>query len=918
MSSKGTKKNSSKASGALAVVQPQNNQLTLSFDDQTSTYDDELQKAFDAVATLSGDVVTTIQSEVGDIEAYMDTDEFKSTMSALNAKKASGAFSVVGMVIQANEYPRYDGITKKDVRSFMVTMRITKNAISDQELARMNGRFVEDVYGDYFEIPVHCNLGRDKYAAFLAKKQLDEANEKQVDEQAAVLASAQKGDTKKRTKPSKNDGASKKQKLNDGSSKSSSDVTPSSSSSTGVPHVEEPTDDDNSMVLVSSTDLVTDPNFRNNEDRVDSSGVEIYAANEIDGQPYKGKNIIVLMKLSINKDITFSIEEKTVTSDPIPWTIIAADIKANPYITKEEKYSTTGWVLCTSVVKQKISKVDMYKYFEMMCQSTPVYTSLYQYLEESMGKPKKAFVVGEKNKSTPLENSTLCWFVVGNELTFGNPFKSEDDGYHVVYTLARTRRPDLFQKEDPATSKLTEKKMMGQIPYQFDVLQWKGKFEQTNPTITKCRVSIYVNWKHISPSTLTCEKYKAQPDNSLGINSITAWVNLMCANYPHIKMALNAKESFTANAEIKLNLDRYADAKLKGSAAYMMQPHAEARDRFMLPIFQKNLFMQRAVLLPLQTIKSCCIPVTQEYIVNVAWKDRAPPQSSPGLSDIDNTVPFRPVDLNNNVHCLSESQNTEQFFTEDLTAVNNRYNFYAMTNVCFKQKSLNFDDSLISFLRFLPKTSGEGVVWIEALRHIVCSGALKGCYKTERSPTFPDFGNASNSEKYIQYLKSFPALPETSRLFEVRLDDLQVFHPQSKLIVYFYAVSKMVDDAPGEKGRCLQDFRTPLSESILHVLTNKDDSEEENGDEEDSEEQRAIAKAAKIANGEGDGESNKDGDAGSDLPPQTDETTRPNDITEKSDEISESQDGEGEPEKKKRKQKHRAKKMKKIVSDDEE
>lgn len=893
----------------LAIQNQPVNQVVLSFDDQQSAYDDDLQKAFDLVSTCSGDVASIIESEVGDIEAYKDSDAFKSTMSSLNAKKATGTFSVIGMVLQANEYQRND-FQKKKVRSFMVTMRITKNAISDQELARIGGRFVEDVYGDYFAIPVHCNLGRDKYAAYMAKKQLEEANDAQIETQANILAAVSKVDGKKRPATNTVDVFAKKQKLNDGSSKSSA--------TTSAPQVDEPNDDEPSMAIVSVSDSQVDLSDSQNLSKSTTNfGADVYNSWEIDGKPYKGRDIVVLMKLPINKDISFSIEEKSVTVDPCPWTIISADIKANPYVNNEEKYSVSGWTICSMAVKQQISKVDMYKYFEMSCQSSPVYTSLYQYLEETAGKPKKTFVAGEKQKSTPLENSTLCWFVVGNELTFSNPYRYEHDGYHVVYTLQRSRSPGLFQKEDPATvaSKLPEKKMVGQIPYIFEILQWKGKLDQNNPTVTKCRLSIYVNWKHICPSNLTSQNYKPQPDNTLGINSITAWVCLMCANYVHIKMAINAKESFSSNAEIKLNLDRYAEAKHRSDPTYMMLPHAEAKDRFMLPIFHKTLFMQRAVLLPLETIKSCCIPVTQDYIVNVAWKDRIPPQSVPGSSDIDKGVPFRAVDLNNNIHCLSESQNTEKFFTDDISAVNSRYNFYAMANVCFKQKSESYDDSSIKFLKHLPKSTGEGIIWLEALRHIVCSGALKGCYKTEKSSSFPDFGDIPNNEKYVQYLKSFPDLPATSNLFTVRLDDLQVFHESSRLVVYFYAVSKMVDDSPQERGKCLNQLRTSLSENILQVLTNKEDTNDNEGDSEED------GKSPTDENDNGDDiKKGGDGDENTSASVQQPTNNESKDITAHQEDKEESQEETRDDEAVLRKPTHRKRKGKKQrkTSDDDE
>lgn len=831
-------KKSEQSSSAPKSTSSSANSLALTFDVPASSFEDDLQKAFDMVAGIDQSINEEKKKEIGDVESYMETDLYKQTMAAANSKKSSGTISVIGMIVQANEYPRVDGITKKTVRSFLVTMRVTRNSISDTELARIGGKFVDDVYGGHFEIPIHCNLGPNKFKDYISAQQLNQSN---VDAMQSIASSVSSG-TKKRhqiedsqlgSKPNK------RHKLDNGDHKKTS-----SSSEPVVEEVEDEKTDDNSMAVAlvnSNKQLSTSTTFDSgnvNQSNVDENGTPVFKQQDINGKSYVGRDIVILMHLPINKDIKFNINEKTMTVDPSAWTLVNADIKPTPYISNTLVYNANSWIIDKFSVKQKISTVNMYKYFEMVAQSSPVCTQLYEYLESARNMPKKTFVKGEKRQSTPLEDSSLTWFVTGNELSQMHVYGKKDDGWHVRYELVRNRKVEQFKKIDPETKPPNEK-VIGTLPYQFDVMQWKGTFSPTNNTIYKCKVFISVSWKHICPSSFTSENYKPQANNSLQINSITAWVCLMCANYPHLKLAINAKESFDMNAQIQLNTDRYARAKIMNAPEHMMQPRENAKDRLMLPLFYKHLFFQKVILLPLETIKSCCIPVTQAYIVEMAWKGRSPPQTNPGVGDLDsgaNAVPMRPIDMNNNVHNLSESQNTEQFFTDKINEPNNRFNFYAMTNVCFKSSD-GHDDSAIKMLKFLPRSAGEGIIWLEALRHIVCNGALKGCYKTEKG-SFPEFGKIANSEKYIQYLKSIEGLPEKSNLYNINLDDLQIFHEASKLVVYFYAVSKLVDDADNEKGKILSDLNSGLNPEMIKVLTNApDDNDDENSNDQEAVEQ---------------------------------------------------------------------------------
>jgi hypothetical protein len=567
--------------------------------------------------------------------------------------------------------------------------------------------------------------------------------------------------------------------------------------------------------------------------RIEANGLKVYDADVMQGRSYLGEEVVLLMHLPLDKDITFSVEEKNIKIDPKPWSLVKMDIKGNPYITDRELYASNGWTITNIGETKTIPKAGIYKYFEAMCQTTPVYTYLPAWTEANKLVKQEKRAKGEKfKKSTPVENSTLMWFVVGNELTASKPLVDAREIHHVFYQLIRVRTVESFKRNDPNN----KDKMIGLLPYKFDCIQWVGKYHGKNPTLMKFQMEISLGWKHVCPSAFTSDNYKPSSNNSLRINSIMAWTCLMAANYPHLKIAINAKENLEGVAGIQLNSNRYGEGILRGDPNFINKPFGTDVARLTLLTFKKLLWIQKAIILPLETIKGCCIPVTQDYVVNSVWGGRrGPPTISEGLTQLD-SVALLPVDFNDSVHCLSESSGTEQFFSEPLDLPNQRYNFYAMTNVCFREtKDENGKDrsSISRMIEFLPKSPQEGVIYLEAIRNIISSGGhTDGCFETERSVT--DIGSGSIDEKYKRFLAKY-LVPSKSILHKLDPSELTIFHPETKLLVYIYAIPSHLDDPDTNRGGIVGNLRSGLSSEISSFLNKSNNEEEDNSEDKESE-----------------------------------------------------------------------------------
>jgi hypothetical protein len=838
-----------------------------------TAFEEEMFNALDKLAS-SVSVIDDSLMSVDGVAEYLESEELKKSLASASVKKPRGTFPAKGIVVQVNPYKKKDHTVNppKDVTSYMVTVRIADGSVSEKDAARLGIMRRVGPFGPYYVFKCSCNLSAEKFAAYKAEKDLLLAEQQAAKSLAATMATSNVAPPTSSSSASASSTTASTTKVTllppgqkrnaaqallptiDASlaaktaKTNSTKAIPTASRGGSGPIVEDPdTQHADGSALIpshqqpgSNGTSQTGDNHHTGDSappvpiRVEENGIKVFDATDLHNKLYLGEEVFVEMHLPINRDITFSVDEKTSKSEPIPWSLAKVDIKGNPYVDKNNRYNVTGLTITGFSDTRPLPPSGIYKLFESVSQETPLRIHIHEYVKSSKSKPSTD---PSQKYGSELENNTLMWLVVGSERTWERPYHDKSDRHHVVYQMERVRSPESFKRNDNNSDKV-----VGMLPYRFTVFQWTGAYSPQNPTLVRCLLELTLGWKHVCPSPYTHDNYKPGPNKSLGINSITAWTCLMCANYPHLKMALNVKENLQGTASILLNTTRYGEGMAKNDPDHVNKPLDHAYKRVTTPIFKKMVFIQRAIILPLETIKSCCIPVTQDYVVRV-WGKRTPPAVD-GATQLD-SVPFIPIDHNNSVHCLSEASGTEQFFSDPLEQPNTRYNFYAMTNVCFKeQKDENghekYYSSVFRTLAFTPKTPQEGVVYLEAIRNIISQGGLKeGCFATETSVSVKDIGTGSVDEKYKRFLARF-MVPETSVLYKIDPSELQIFHPNSKLLLYFYAVPVHLDDNADTRGKLLSDLNAGLSNEISSFLLQSTEDTADDVDDDPNTQQASL------------------------------------------------------------------------------
>jgi len=507
----------------------------------------------------------------------------------------------------------------------------------------------------------------------------------------------------------------------------------------------------------------------------------VYEYQELQGKPYKGRQVFVNVNLPINRQVMFNIEEKVAANPPDSWNIITAEIKANPYVDGEGKYRLDNWSVVSIKECEHLDPLLIYKHFESIGSSHRYSVMMSDYYESFQAGLVSKMTEKEELKFRFNENNTML-FVVGNTLTNPGILETRLGGHHVYFELQRHTDIAKFSR------KVENEAPKYVIPYHFKCVQWDGPGVPEMydcQTLMKFSLFFEIKMVHVCP--------EKKPGPTLGINSATAWEALIPSMYSHIKMAMISVEDSKLTAMNSFNTDRYLEGAHKDKKTgkiikdinHINNPRKERSDRNTRMAFVLYASPKQVVLLPLQTLKSCIIRIPEEYICkDDVWGQQGKKKPKPF-----DGVAGKQINENYGIVCLSETSDVSVMFSSPSKNKGQKsYNFYALLNIIYRD---NHDENLTHHISFSEK---EGQTFIEALRNIASDGVVAGLFVKQQSIPPKQIQGNSIDEKYTNFLKK-NGIPDDSSLYKIDIRGISFTGKEPRnLFVYFYAIPITRDD----------------------------------------------------------------------------------------------------------------------------